>query len=110
QQIVFSLGFNERYPVWSPDGSHIAFTSNRTGIDQIFVMRADGNDVVRLTNTSTAEREPSWSPDGLHIAFSSFRDGNLQIYLLDANGQNPLRLTKRYSFPNQNPIWKPVVQ
>jgi serine/threonine protein kinase len=110
QQVTFSTGFNERHPDWSPDGGRIAFTSNRTGLDQIFVMRADGNDVVQLTDTATAERQPVWSPDGLHIVFASFRDGNLQIYLMDADGQNQARLTTRYSFPNQNPIWAPIVQ
>jgi hypothetical protein len=110
QQIVFSTGFNDRFPSWSPDGARIAFSSNRTGIDQIYIVRADGNDLVRVTNTSTAERQPAWSPDGLHLAFASFRDGNLQIYVMDADGQNQVRVTTRYSFPNQNPIWQPVVQ
>jgi Tol biopolymer transport system component len=71
-------------------------------------MRADGNDVVRLTNNSSADRQPSYSLDGVHIVFASFRDGNLQIYLMDTTGANQTRLTTRYSFPNQNPVWQPL--
>jgi TolB protein len=69
-------------PAFSPDGKWIAFTSDRdsdgarahTGFDfaplqrsQIFVMRADGTDVRRLTQGETAKGGASWSPDGTAI-------------------------------------------
>ncbi|MBI3362666.1 MAG: PD40 domain-containing protein [Chloroflexi bacterium] len=111
QQVVFDAGFQDRYPSWTPDGQKIAFSSNREdGIDQIYVMRADGNDVVRITHGLIADRQPVWSPDGQHIAFASFRDGNLQIYLMEPDGSNQKRLTTRFNFPNQNPVWQPPVK
>ena len=49
-------------PVWSPDGTHLAFISDRDGTDQLFVMRSDGQGVVRLTRTQADKDTPSWRP------------------------------------------------
>src|SRR5256885_2251960 len=54
----------------------IAFTSNRDGNDEIYVMNADGTGVTRLTNDPASDSQPAWSPDGSRIAFTSTRDGN----------------------------------
>jgi TolB protein len=59
-------------PVWSPDGSQLAFTSPNppeTGAPQLWVMNADGSDRTHLGNNVTPDREPAWSPDGTQIAF-----------------------------------------
>ena len=59
-------------PAWSPDGSRIAFQSNRTGNNEIYVMHADGSGVTNITNTPDAgEFDPEWSPDGSKIAFAA---------------------------------------
>lgn len=58
------------YPAWSPDGTQIAFSSNRTGgVMQIYVMNADGKNIRALTKGNLACRVPAWSPDGKTIAF-----------------------------------------
>lgn len=58
-------------PAWSPDGSRIAFTSNRDSAtiegSHIYIMQADGSQVTQLTAQEGAG--PVWSPDGRHIAF-----------------------------------------
>lgn len=51
-------------PAWSPDGSKIAFSSNRDGNFEIYVMGADGTGVTRLTNRAATDILPAWSPDG----------------------------------------------
>ncbi len=48
-------------PAWSPDGKRIAFVSDRDGPDQLFVMRADGTGVVRLTNGQAEKDTPTWA-------------------------------------------------
>lgn len=49
-------------PYWSPDGNRIVFQSNRTGNFQLYVMNADGSDIVRLTNHRGNDYYPSWGP------------------------------------------------
>jgi len=77
-----------------PNGQ-IAFSSNRDGNYEIYVMNADGSDQTRLTDNDDAlDREPSWSPDGDKIAFASNRDGNYEIYVMNADdGSDVTRLT-----------------
>jgi len=58
-------------PAWSPDGARIAFSSDRNGNHDIYVMSADGSGVTRVTTNPTLDRYPAWSPDGSRLAFSS---------------------------------------
>lgn len=64
---------DDREPVWSPDGSKIAFGSQRDNIPETYVMNADGSNQVNLTgSTADDTSSPAWSPDGLQIAFTSY--------------------------------------
>ena len=75
-------------PDWSPDGTKIAFVSNRNdGVYQIYVMDADGSNQRRLTDGPREKREPDWSPDGGKIAFT-VRDWIDHIAVMNANGNN----------------------
>ncbi|HIM10230.1 TPA: hypothetical protein EYM26_05435, partial [Candidatus Poribacteria bacterium] len=49
-------------PTWAPSGNRIAFSSKRDGNFEIYVMKADGTDVTRLTNHNAEDYYPSWSP------------------------------------------------
>lgn len=80
-------------PSWSPDGQHIIYTSNESGTQQIYTVRADGTSPKRLTDTTSNETNPSFSPDGKTILFTSDRDGNVEIYLMNADGSEQQRLT-----------------
>ncbi len=91
-------------PAWSPDGTHLAFTSVRDGNNEIYLMNADGSDVRRLTNSVYADYQPTWSSDGTRIAFVSERDGNPEIYVMSADGSNPVRLTSDPGADNE-PDW-----
>ena len=71
-------------PFWSPDGTKIAFTSERDGNAEIYIMNSDGTKQTRLTNTfDIDEWATSWSSDGSKIAFESDRDGTWQIFVMD---------------------------
>lgn len=60
--------------VWSPDGSKIAFASNRSGDFDIWVMNADGSNLIDVTDADGDQRFPSWSPDGKSIVYQSLRE------------------------------------
>ena len=53
---------DDRFPAWSPDGRRMAFTSDRDGNKEIYVMNADGSAQTRLTNNPDHDMDPAWSP------------------------------------------------
>lgn len=97
--------FEDAYPYWSPDRTKIVFHSTRiSGVDQVFLMNADGSGVRQLTFTTEANRTPVFSPDGSKIAFQSERDGNREIYVMDADGTSQTRLTGEET-EDSHPKW-----
>jgi TolB protein len=99
---------------WRPDGSRIVFDSDRTSTADefhvdVFTMKPDGGDVVRLTDVGF-NGEPAYSPDGGEIVFESDRgdvpDGE-GIYVMDADGTNVRRLTTNLDGFDQSPEFSP---
>ncbi|HEY3542216.1 MAG TPA: hypothetical protein VGK79_06710 [Gaiellaceae bacterium] len=80
-------------PTWSPDGGRVAFSSNRGGSSAIYVMRADGTHVRRISPAGSFT--PAWSPGGRAIAFSSSArtPENPEIYTVRPDGTGLRRLT-----------------
>jgi len=64
--------FNVSSPTWSPDGSKIAFISDRSGTSQIHMMWLDTRETIQLTNLDRAPGGIRWSPDGSRISFTMF--------------------------------------
>jgi TolB protein len=94
---------NQNYlPAWSPDGSRIAFTSNRDGNPEIYVMNADGSNVRRMTNNPSIDVTPTWSPNGNQIAWVSDRTGSPKIYVMNADGTGQRLLISDYC---DRPTW-----
>ena len=84
----------------------IAFTSDRDGNLEIYVMKPDGSGQTRLTNNDAFDGKPTWSPDGRRIAFHSNRSGGFEIHVMDADGSGQTRLTNSDGFDG-NPAWSP---
>lgn len=91
---------NDTYPAWSPDGSRIAFASDRDGVPGIFVMKTDGTDQVRLASGSGPL---AWSPDGSRIAYQSGRDGLSGIFVMNSDGSGE----PMYACPASSGSWSP---
>jgi TolB protein len=83
----------DTYARWSPDGSRIAFTSNRDGNYEIYVMNANGSNVHNVSNNPATDQFPAWSPDGQSLVFMSDRDGNQEVYSMLQDGSNQTNLT-----------------
>ena len=97
---------DEWSPVWSPDGTRIAYQKDVGGQSEIYVMLADGSSQTRLTNDGGYDGDPAWSPDNTRIAFTAFRNSQWRIWVmnaLDGSGQTQLSDTA-YS---EDPAWSP---
>lgn len=86
-------------PSWSGSGDQIAFSSQRDGSWNIYVVDADGGNLVRLTNNEGDSLEPVWSPGGDRIAFGSSRQGAFKVFVMDSDGGNVVA-TGRMGFPS----------
>jgi dipeptidyl aminopeptidase/acylaminoacyl peptidase len=95
-------------PAWSPDGTKIAFVSNRDGNFDIWVMSSDGSNPIDLTHNPAQDRWPAWSPDGEWIAFASVRDSPYwELYIMRADGSDVRRVTWWQDASDVAPAWSP---
>ncbi|UCH66420.1 MAG: PD40 domain-containing protein, partial [Ignavibacterium sp.] len=90
----------------SPDGNWIAFDSNRSGNQDIWIMRKDGSELRQLTTNVAHDWVGSWSPDGKKIVFQSLRSGNRDFYVIPVSGGAVTTLTNH---PAEDfiPVWSP---
>lgn len=103
----------DRNAVFSPDGTKIAFASDRdTGFLDVYVMDANGANPVRLTFATSGATEnfgPDWSPDGTKITFISERDGgnnDREVFVMNADGTAQVQLTANAA-QDQAPKYSP---
>ncbi len=83
RNLTHSPGAHDKWPAWSPDGSKVAFLSDASGEEEIYVVAQDGSaPPEKITSGGHAFRyDPKWSPDNTHIAFSD-KDGRLWLVSL----------------------------
>jgi Tol biopolymer transport system component/C-terminal processing protease CtpA/Prc len=109
-KLLVSHPGHESRPAYSPDGSRLAFTSNRTGGGDIYVLNFASNDVARLTFDDGNEQLDGWSRDGRWIYFSSTShdiSGMNDVFRVSADGGTPMevagdRYTNEY-FSSESP-------
>ena len=106
----------EAAPVWSPDGSRIAFSSDREGSADVFVMPAKGGEATRLTSNSANETPEAFTPDGKSVVYTAYIQAPAtsrtfptsrltQLYTVAADGKG--RPSRLLSTPALNLSWLP---
>jgi TolB protein len=99
---------NDITPALSPDGSRLAFASDRDGFWDIYLLDLQTGGTQRLTDTPQYDSSPSWSPDLAWIAYETYEGGNLEIaiYSLADPNQAPIVLTD-HPAADTAPAWGP---
>jgi dipeptidyl aminopeptidase/acylaminoacyl peptidase len=94
---------------WSPDGKSVAFISNMSGRNNLWLVPADGGWPVQLTVSDQRQTAPAWSPDGKWIAYQSDNDGDEQwdIFLVSPKTGKVVNLTQTREIAELNPTWSP---
>ncbi|MBN1186883.1 MAG: PD40 domain-containing protein [Bacteroidales bacterium] len=100
--------FGNFAPVFSPDGSRIAFHSNRAGGRHIFTMNTDGSNITQITHhAELAEEYPDWSPDGRKIVYTTtdFYTVPYDLNVANADGSNAVNISNSTS-NEYKPRWR----
>lgn len=104
---------DDRDPAWSPDGTRVAFSSNRDGNWELYIMEVSSGATTRMTYTPGFEGAPTWSPDGAWLAYEGYTDdtNDLDIYIISADPnraaqEGATRLTFAEG-PDIEPAWSP---
>ena len=81
-------------PVWSPDGTRIAFTSLLDGNSDIYVIGPDGTGQTNLTDLAGVNRDPNWSPDGERLLFTRYRERTPEVFVMNSDGTMRSNITR----------------
>jgi TolB protein len=92
-------------PSYSPDGKYICFNSDRSGYQQIYVMKSNGKNVKRISFGKGLYGTPVWSPRGDLIAFTKLHKGKFYIGVMRTDGTGERLLTENYY--QEAPSWSP---
>ena len=101
QNLTLSSSYDSG-PAWSPDGTQIAFRSDRTGVFQIYLMAPDGFDVRTIPGHPVSCMAPTWSPDGTRLAFRTETD----IRIIEVDGTEVARLDPAWT-QYGGVVWSP---
>jgi dipeptidyl aminopeptidase/acylaminoacyl peptidase len=94
---------------WSPDGKTVAFVSNLSGRNNLWLVPSEGGWPMQLTVSDQRQSSPTWSPDGKWIAYMSDYDGDEQwdIFLVSPKTGQVVNLTNTREIAEENPAWSP---
>ncbi len=103
--LTATSGVHERNAVWSPDGKWIAYISDESGEDEVYVMKPDGSEKTQLTKNSKSYRyELKWSPDSKYLLHS---DKTLSLYIIDVENKNVKTIARSKAWEIRDFYWSP---
>jgi Tol biopolymer transport system component/DNA-binding winged helix-turn-helix (wHTH) protein len=82
---------------YSPNGKHIAFASERSGVQGVWIANEDGSNLVQVSNPAHISGSPQWSPDGSQVAFDSHPLDRWEVYVADVSERVPRKLATNIS-------------
>ncbi len=92
RNLTNTSGAEERQPAWSPDGKWLAYISDASGEEELYLLSHDGKENIRLTFDGYCHRyDPVWSPDGKKLVYS---DKDLNLYYLDITEKKPYKIDR----------------
>jgi dipeptidyl aminopeptidase/acylaminoacyl peptidase len=96
-------------PTWSPDGKQIAFVSNMSGRNNLWLVSSEGGFPTQLTVSDQRQTSPTWSPDGKWIAYQSDYDGDelWDIFLVSPTTGKVVNVTQTREIAEMDPTWSP---
>ncbi len=109
---LLSTGRNEVEPAWSWAGNQLVYSTDRTGISQIWVRQRDGFERPLVTEKDfdqtwiAAFDDPAFSPDDQRIAYTVFGSSGHSVYVSSVAGGKPLRLSDD-KYDQRSPTWSP---
>ncbi len=103
---ITDLPGNESTPVFSPDGTRVAFSADGSGSRDIFTHDLLSGTTMPLVATAAEEYEPRWSPDGTSIAFTMATDGAETVAVVSSTGGEPIQLVPP-ELPARRARWSP---
>jgi len=109
RRITIGRGSRNWGPSFNPDGTRLAFGSDRLGHPEVHMMDSDGTNADIFTSFDFGDQNdrtsPDWAPDGRQIAFQSRIDGRYQIFTMSLRDRQPRQLTSEGE--NEDPSWSP---
>lgn len=99
--------WDDRDPAVNPDGSQIAFASNRRGYWDLYILTLETGEIRQVTDSPAYEGAPSWSPDGLWLAYETYENGQLDIYVRPIPDDQPAIPLTGHPAADYAPAWSP---
>jgi TolB protein len=105
RRLTDGMGINTE-PSWNPNGTQIAFTSDREGGPQVFLMQDDGSNLRKLTTEGLYNASPAWSPNGAMLAYVSRFEGKFDLFVYKLGEGKAYQITTGVS-TSESPTWSP---
>ena len=99
--------WDDLQPAISPDGTQIAFTSNRSGHWDLYLLDLTSGETTRFTDDLDYNGHPAWSSDGLWLAYDKYQDSNLDIFIKPVVADIPEARVTTHPAQDFQPAWQP---